>query len=195
MPTIQIIRQADISPTIWSGGKTTQLLIFPKNSTYLDRNFIFRLSTATIETESATFTRLEGVKRSLMILRGSLKLEHKGHYVKEMKQFEVDNFVGDWESTSYGKVTDFNLMTTGQANGFLESLKMEKNGFFEFQNTENYRSIAYYVWEGSAMFSCGNTEYGLQTQELIWLNDLEKNVTVKIKTQKYAELLGAFIRY
>ncbi len=192
---IKIIRQANIQPALWAGGKTTELLIFPENSTYADRNFVFRLSTATVETETSSFTRLEGVKRALMILEGSMKLEHKGQKSKKLQKFEVDNFFGDWESTSYGKVTDFNLMTKGEAHGVLESLKLEKNSFFEFQNTENYPSIVYYVWEGSALFSCKNVKYRLQTQELIWLYDLERNTKIGIETEQNAELLGAFIHH
>ena len=195
MTTIKIIRQAEILPSLWAGGKTTQLFIFPENSSYSDRDFTFRISTATVETESSTFTRLEGVKRSLMVLQGSMDLEHKGQYTKKMEKFEVDNFLGDWESQSYGKVIDFNLMTMGQANGFLESVKLEKNSHFLFQNEAYYQSIVYYVWKGEAKFSCDNKQYTVLEKELVWLQNLEKNAKIKIKAEKYTELIGAFIHH
>lgn len=195
MTTIKIIRQAEILPSLWAGGKTTQLLIFPEKSSYSDRDFAFRISTATVETEISTFTHLQGVKRSLMILQGSMNLEHKGRYTKKMEKFEVDNFLGDWESRSYGKVIDFNLMTMGQANGFLESVKLEKNSHFLFQNEAHYQSIVYYVWKGAVELSCEYKQYTLQEQELICFQNLEKNAKIEIKAEKYTELIGAFIHH
>ena len=45
-----------------------------------------------------------------MIIEGQLLLEHEGHHNATLKALEQDSFSGDWTTTSFGKVTDFNLM-------------------------------------------------------------------------------------
>ena len=56
----------------WSGGLTTELFIYPEGSAYSERNFDFRLSTATVEIETSVFTPLPHVQRTLMVLELSL---------------------------------------------------------------------------------------------------------------------------
>ncbi len=46
----------------WSGGTTTELFIYPEVAEYSERNFDFRISTATVEVEESNFystTRLQ----------------------------------------------------------------------------------------------------------------------------------------
>ena len=65
-----ILKAADQTSSIWSGGTTTQLAIFPFDAKYEDRNFIFRISTAKVHHEHTVFSSLKGFSRSLMILEG-----------------------------------------------------------------------------------------------------------------------------
>lgn len=191
--SIKIIRQADLVPTLWKGGKTTQLAIFPENSSYANRDFTFRISTATVETETSTFTPLAGVKRSLMVLKGSMRLEHKGHYAKEMNPFDVDNFLGDWETVSYGKVTDFNLMTQGNTNGYLGHKRLQTHEIFEENNQQIFSAIAYYVAEGSITLECQEKNYQLHKEELILLQSSDKMPKISIKARENTDLIGVFI--
>lgn len=94
----------------WSGGTTRQIYIYPEGSDYASRQFDWRLSSATVECESSTFTPLPGVHRHLMILEGTLDLHHQDHYKKLLHPLEQDEFEGDWQTLSFGKVVDFNLM-------------------------------------------------------------------------------------
>lgn len=96
--------------TEWSGGRTTELAIFPPESSYANRNFLFRISTATVESESSTFTSLPGYKRLLMILKGELEITHVDQYTKKLNPFDTDTFEGGWQTTAKGVVTDFNIM-------------------------------------------------------------------------------------
>src|SRR3989344_2980024 len=93
----------------WTGGITRQLAIFPFNADLAERNFIFRISTATVETERSAFSKFAGFQRILMILEGELKIDHKEHHIKELSPFETDIFDGSWETTAEGKVVDFNV--------------------------------------------------------------------------------------
>ena len=42
-----------------------------------------------------------------------MKLSHTGHYEMDMEDYQIDRFKGDWETYSYGKFRDFNLMLKG----------------------------------------------------------------------------------
>ena len=122
---IEHIKASDLITSQWSGGTTTQLAIYPQNAEYKERNFQFRISTATVEAEESTFTKLPGVSRKLMILDGEIRIEHSDHHSKTLKKFEQDEFSGDWDTISFGKATDFNLMTISNAFGDIEAIPLE----------------------------------------------------------------------
>jgi uncharacterized protein len=119
-------RKNELEPNLWSGGTTTQLAIFPIKSTLQERNFRFRISTATVDAEESVFTSLPGVHRILMILHGEVFLEHTGHYSKTLKRGETDSFPGEWETRSRGRAIDFNLMTTGNTQGMVDLVCLPK---------------------------------------------------------------------
>lgn len=114
---IELIRKSQQNCATWSGGTTTQLFIYPRNETYSNLQFEFRISTATVEVETSTFTQLPGVRRTLMVLDGTMELNHQHHHTKQLQKFDVDEFMGDWQTNSIGKCTDLNLMCRGNATG------------------------------------------------------------------------------
>ena len=119
---------ASNSKTInWANGTSTELYIFPANGDFLTRDFLFRISTATVEAETSTFTFFEGIQRTLMILEGNLVLDHVGRYTKELKTFDQDSFSGEWDTKSKGKVKDFNLMCKDGANGAVTHYRLSTN--------------------------------------------------------------------
>lgn len=124
--SIEIIRKAEQNTSIWSGGTTTQLAIFPKDAVYSERNFLWRISSAKVEVEESLFTHLPGIWRWIMVLEGELRLEHEGHHKAILVPFEQDSFSGDWTTRSFGKVTDFNLMMAHGCEGELEAIRLEK---------------------------------------------------------------------
>lgn len=100
----------DYKVSHWSGGKTTELFIYPLTADYQKRDFLFRISSATVEEERSDFTYLQQIDRVLILLKGEMKLVHEGHYTKALAPYDQDSFEGDWHTISYGKATDFNLM-------------------------------------------------------------------------------------
>jgi len=157
---IKHIKASDLITNHWSGGTTTQLAIYPKDAEYKERNFQFRISTATVETEESTFTKLPGVSRKLMILDGEIKIEPKSHYTKILKKFDQDEFSGDWETKSYGKATDFNVMTTGNTSGTLESLQLKTDEIFVLENSKKSDFIVIYVYTGCIKLNANSIEKG-----------------------------------
>jgi len=117
--------------TTWAGGTTSELYIYPENSFYAERNFSFRVSTASIEQVESSFTKLPGFKRHLMLLDGDLTLIHTDHHKVALNPLEQDFFLGDWDTKSEGLCADFNLMTkegyTGKLNAIADSSELHLN--------------------------------------------------------------------
>jgi environmental stress-induced protein Ves len=145
---LQLTSYAQQKISSWSGGTTTELFIYPEEAEYSERNFDFRISTATVEVEDSSFTQLPGYKRILMILEGELFIEHKNQHNKTVKQYQCDEFLGEWETKAKGKVVDFNLMMKAGWNGNLsvDSLNADSNNSYLYN--EN-KFIGLYLLEGS----------------------------------------------
>lgn len=122
----EIIKKENHKTSEWSGGTTTQLLIYPKEAVYGERNFKWRLSSAKVQIEESTFTHLPGISRIIMILKGELALNHENHHNTVLKKFDQDSFSGDWNTKSYGKVTDFNLMMAEGCSGKVEAIEISR---------------------------------------------------------------------
>jgi len=84
-----------------------------------------------------------------MILEGSLKIEYTGKYSKILQKFETDSFEGDWETKGFGKVTDFNLMTTGNLQGTIYGTSLKKDETIQFHSFLSSQFIGLYVLKGN----------------------------------------------
>lgn len=145
---LTIIRAANHKTSKWSGGSTTQLFIYPQTAEYEKRNFDFRLSSARVEAEKSAFTSLPGVSRKIMVLEGKIEIRHENHSGKTLGKFDQDAFEGDWETSSVGKCTDFNLMTTNNAKGELQALKLAQNQDFDLATEKNQDFVFAYLFTG-----------------------------------------------
>jgi len=121
-----LLKSGQLQRNVWSGGTTVELFVFPPEASYARRDFRFRLSSATVESETSEFTSLPGISRKLMLLSGNLTVHHEGHHSKTLRKFEVDQFEGDWKTSSIGQCTDFNLMTSGNTRGNMMGMELEK---------------------------------------------------------------------
>ena len=118
-------KEKDFSVSNWSGGKTKELAIFPADSKYADREFIYRLSSATVDLEESDFTMLPDYDRVLMVLQGSTVLTYNGKKSVHLNELEQDSFDGAWTTKSYGKITDYNLMTRKGTAGKVDIIRPE----------------------------------------------------------------------
>ncbi len=119
-----IVKKENLCSTAWSGGVTTQLAIYPEDASYADRNFLWRISTATVEAEKSDFTILPNVSRILMVLEGTLRLIYNGSHEVTLHRFGQDSFSGGWNTESIGRVRDFNLMMKEGCTGSIEALEL-----------------------------------------------------------------------
>ncbi|MEG1801056.1 MAG: HutD family protein, partial [Oscillospiraceae bacterium] len=97
------------STSLWSGGSTTQLAIYPPQAVYANRDFIWRISSATVEDEFSTFTPLPDYNRIISVISGKVRLQHLDREVLVSRG--MTHFFDGGESTEcFGRCTDFNLM-------------------------------------------------------------------------------------
>jgi len=186
---VKIIRKADQRTTEWSGGTTTQLAIFPETASYNQRDFLFRISTAKVITETSEFTSLPGVSRIIMILDGTLTLHHEGQYSKTLQKFGTDSFDGGWKTTSTGKVTDFNLMTKGHANGKLLSKTLQPQQTCSETECKNFDVAGIYLLCGTAEIGCKGKKYIIGKGDFFMVffeNDSDK---ITLIAHEYSEVV------
>ena len=121
--TVTHLTPQDYATSRWSGGETTQLMIWPRDAVYGERTFCWRLSSATVELEKSTFTALPAYDRLIATLEGTITLRHDGGEPLTLAPYEVHAFDGGSETTSLGRCRDFNLMLRkGRATGNLRAL-------------------------------------------------------------------------
>lgn len=123
----KIIKKENYQTNEWAGGKTTQFSIYPEDSKYQDRNFIWRLSSATVETESSEFTSLPDYNRILMVLEGKLELNHNDIEIINLNPFDQNLFDGSANTKCLGKAIDFNLMMRkDKCTGKIKAISINK---------------------------------------------------------------------
>lgn len=112
---IILFPKKDSAVSIWSGGLTYEYMIYPETASYADRDFIFRISSATIEQEPSIFTNFKGYHRYLVMLDNSLHVEVNKEK-KLYEKYEIMEFNSDDEVTSYTRGIDFNWMVSEKAS-------------------------------------------------------------------------------
>ncbi|PTT06931.1 HutD-family protein [Flavobacterium sp. HMWF030] len=108
---ISLFPKKNSKASIWSGGLTYEYTIYPKTANYADRDFVFRISSATIEKEPSEFTKFKGYYRYLVMLDNCLDIEVNKEK-KIYEKYEIIEFNSDDEVTSYTKGIDFNWMVS-----------------------------------------------------------------------------------
>lgn len=119
----KLLTKADYVTTSWSGGTTTQLAIAPEGAVYAGRDFLWRLSSATVELDHSDFTPLPDYDRFLSVLEGEIQLKIDARPPFPLVPGEVVAFDGGAPVESWGKCVDFNLMVRkGRVRGTVDVL-------------------------------------------------------------------------
>ncbi len=170
----------------WASGTSTEIFVFPPDGNFVERRFTFRISTATVEAESSTFTFFEGITRHLMILKGALELVHEGRYTKQLQPYDQDVFSGEWNTHSKGRVTDFNLMLKNGATGSLQHVHLPAGANWQRTKTNAYEFV--YVAQGQLVYNnqaqanagdllqLDNNEFSLQASNKVDVIIIEVNL-------------------
>lgn len=170
------IRPEQFVVSQWSGGKTTQLAISPKDAVYADREFLWRLSSATVELEESDFTPLPDYNRLISVLDGEMRLDHGGAEQIHLQPYTVYSFDGGVPTHSEGRCVDFNLMLRkDRCCGSLQALCAQQPGSMSLtpvvQSPVNYPNctLAIFCGSGGATVSVGERSAVLKAQEMALL--------------------------
>ncbi|MBQ9565964.1 MAG: HutD family protein [Synergistaceae bacterium] len=113
----------DFQVSTWSGGRTIQIAISPEGAVYADRDFLWRVSSATVELEESDFTALSDYDRWILPLSGPIRLSHNGGAEINLAPNEAHFFDGAERTHCRGRCTDFNLMLRkGRCRGRIRAL-------------------------------------------------------------------------
>jgi environmental stress-induced protein Ves len=169
---------SDFKSTTWSGGQTTEIFIYPPNASYPERDFLFRLSSATVNDEKSTFTKLPDIKRKLLVLDGKMRLNHNNKEGKWLRANDQESFLGDWHTESEGLVVDYNLMTKGEIKGEIEAVQLaanDKEHYLVYIGDASKCFIFLYVWEGEITVETGYEKEFVKEKELVFI-ELDENI-------------------
>jgi environmental stress-induced protein Ves len=118
-------------------GTTVEYAISPEESSVAEANFIYRLSSASMQS-SCPFSSFPGYSRILVHLEGSpMTIIHEEKEKVILNQYEKCKFSGDLQTRCEveGPVRDFNVMTKdGAAEATLDVINL--NGSLEIQNEQ-----------------------------------------------------------
>jgi environmental stress-induced protein Ves len=123
-----------------------------------------------VEDETSTFTSLPGIARHLMILDGTLNITHEGHYTKQLRPMDLDSFDGGWHTTGIGRVTDFNLMTSGNCNGIVLGTTIRSGQSQTKTITPSIQMLGCYVYAGGTSLVIGENTYVLHEKDFIMIS-------------------------
>ena len=175
----KIYKQENYKIGKWSGGTTTELAIYPDNAEYLDRDFIWRLSSADSDQEESSFTKLPDFDRILMVLEGQVVLAHGDERSVNLGPLEQDSFDGAIKTKCFGNLKrDYNLIMRKGSKGRMELIdaEQESKGIFLSERAKadddglggECASLGFYCLDGYVIVSTdGNTEMVREGQQMV----------------------------
>ncbi len=123
----RIIRKDEVKKRLWSGGTVNQLFIDPEDADVADKDFVFRVSTATVDVEESLFTFYDDYDRIIMTTGKDFVLVHDDRDEVFLSKYEPHLFYGGDKTRSKGKVNDFNLiMKRGACRGDTMAMSLAK---------------------------------------------------------------------
>lgn len=174
---IKLIKHNQQITTNWSGGTTTELFIYPEGANYASRDFLFRISTATVQTETSTFTDLTGFKRILMLLNGNLTVTHNQTTTHHLTPLKPHFFDGGWQTNAQGLVTDFNVIFKPEVNANIEVLKLDTNQ--EITITNNGSLLFIYVIDGSLDLEENEAQWHINEKDFVLTDQTQFSINPK----------------
>lgn len=181
----------------WSGGTTTQVAIAPTGAVYADRDFLWRISSASVDLDESDFTPLPDYHRWISTLEGGMTLSHEGGEKIVLAPYEVHQFDGGVDTHSWGRCTDFNLMLRkGKCSGEIRALTLAagerasvapQGNDDRFPNTE----LLIFCGHGSAALSLDGEQVALAAGESV---RVPQAAAVQVEAKEAASFLIAEVR-
>lgn len=169
----------------WSGGTTCEIAIYPESAVYLDRDFIWRLSSAGSDLEESSFTKLPDFDRILMLLDGDVVLAHGEERVSKLGKFDQDTFDGAFKTKCFGKLKkDYNLIYRKGSTARMELIELT-DAAEHLKLREGLRvSCGIYCVDGYTVVSADGETSMLKADEQMVINcDESETVAVSVMGQ------------
>lgn len=188
------LKAEDYVTSTWSGGTTTQVAIAPEGAVYADRDFTYRVSSATVDLEVSDFTALPDYNRLISTLQGSIDVTHNGGEVIKLSPYGVHAFDGGWETRSVGKCRDFNLMMRkGVCSGHMAAVSVTSAVSAVVVMEEAAKAYAHadaylYCGEGEAVVEAEGQTIALQAGESVAVKDAAA-MELKVTSTSAAKLM------
>lgn len=155
-----IIKKNQGAVSKWSNGITREMFIYPQTAALKNRNFIFRVSSARIDSEHSVFSNFDGFIRYLIPLNADMQIKHEDRPYFLLKAHNLHCFAGDIKTESMHtckQLIDFNVI-------------IDKNYACDMQITKNidmknvpyikYDIVLVYLLNATAMYNNTNLEKG-----------------------------------
>lgn len=129
----KIIKKEDFVTTKWAGGETTQLAIYPEDAIFSEKDFLWRVSSATFTSTESKFSDFSGYQRYILPLEGKLSVYHEGLYSRELNRYEVEYFDGSWSTFSRNTLDcrDYNFIVKSGSLAKLQILNADDEYIFK----------------------------------------------------------------
>ena len=166
---------ADYVVSRWSGGTTCQIAIAPCGALYTARDFLWRVSAASVEQEEAEYTALPDYERLLSVTRGKAQLQCAQREAFVLGPDEIYRFDGAERVCSRGFYSDFNLMLhKGQCSGSLQAFRLAEYENRELRVEETDTVLLLYCIEGKGVLSFGSETAIIKNQEAVMAREIGK---------------------
>ncbi len=173
------LKQTTYNQSTWSGGTTTEMAIFPADAIYKEHDFLWRLSSATIDLDESDFTALPNYNRFIASLSEGIELLHNGNEKVSLKPLQIHYFDGGVQTKSFGKCVDFNLMLRKEKCDATIELISEVKNYEIALNKLNDLGIIYVV-SGSVSVKSGDYANNIGTAETLMMSDCTDNVVLDL---------------
>ncbi|MEA5136894.1 MAG: HutD family protein [Candidatus Fimivivens sp.] len=195
-PVISLITPKAFTVSQWSGGTTTQIAISPPDAQYAERNFLWRISSATVNLSESDFTPLPDYKRYLSLLEGRISVTHDGGSPVTLTPGEIHCFDGGAATKSEGTCVDFNLMLRkGKCDGTLSCLKIPSAGEYPLIGLDNLepesQTAVIYCVQGSGVINLGAQAVSFSCGEAVQIQPFASGIT--LSCNEPAIFMAAFI--
>ena len=161
----------------WSGGKTIQIAIAPEGAVYADRDFLWRVSSATADLDESDYTPLPDYQRWLSVFDRPIRLQHDGGEVITLNPYGIHCFDGGAATHSWGRCTDFNLMLRrGQCRGCVTAHFPHGTETLALHAGE---TALLFCGEGSVTLRAGTETLTLAAHESALIEDAPAQLTVE----------------
>ncbi|KAF2334844.1 HutD family protein [Flavobacterium daemonense] len=179
---IHLLSKESSKASVWSGGLTYEYMIYPKTANYADKDFLFRISSATIEEAPSEFTKFKGYYRYLVMLDNCLNIEINKEK-RTYEKYEILEFNSDDDVTSYTKGIDFNWMV---------SEKISQHKLIKTNSEQHYNAqIIILFFLDTTVIKINEKSYHLEPYDLLVVENQEKeNIMLDFSNECLVGILG-----